>query len=212
MRNVLTFILLLTSLFLQAQYFQAQLQLTDGSILQGYAKLPSNKLFENSVKFKSTEKGKAEKIKDSELSKILITSKQGVQFLFERLNVVHLFKSLGKDYEMEKTKKHWQLRYHTNDVLNCYALAQRYKLDKNGTMHSITGANSMWEFLYFTLQRHEEDKTYIVNAKGFSHKQVRKAMALFFKDHPEFVERIENKDFKNANVSDVADAYAALKS
>ena len=38
---------------------------------------------------------------------------------------------------------------------------------------------------------------------------VRKAMAIYFKDLPEFVERINNKEFKKSNVSDVADAYDA---
>jgi len=208
MKHLILLFLALVSLELNAQYHIARVQMTDGSIKEGYCKLPSNKLLDNKVEFKPSKKGKVEKINDTEISKILITSKSGNNFLFERLPVVHLYKFFGKEIKQEKSRSHWMLLYHTNDKLNCYSLAQRYKIDKKGVMKSITGAQSIWEFIYFLLKRNEEEKAYIVSGIGFTNGQVRKAMSIYFDDIPEFVERVKSKEFKKSNVSDVADEYA----
>lgn len=182
--------------------------MNNGNIKEGFAKLPSNKLLDNKIEFKTSQKGKVEKINEDDISKILITSKKGDEFLFENHTVVHLYRFLGKEVKQKKNKKHWVLLYHMNSKINCYSLAQRYKIDKKGIMRSITGAQSIWEFVYFLLKRPEEDKAYIVSGIGFTNAQQRKAMEIYFKDIPEFVERIKNKEFKKSNVSDVADEYA----
>lgn len=208
MKQLILLLLALISIESNAQYFKAKVQMTNGSIKVGYSKLPSNQLLDNKIEFKQTEKGKTEKINDKEIAKILITSKNGIDFLFERLPVVHLFKSLGIEIIHEKAENHWMVLYHTNDKLNCYSLGQRYKIDKKGVMNIITGGNSIWEFVYFLMKRKEEEKAYIIGGIGFTHGQVRKAMSIYFKDIPEFVERINNKEFKKSNFSDVADEYA----
>ena len=208
MKQLILLFLALVSLELNAQYYKAKIQMTDGSIKEGFCRLPSNKLLDNQVEFKISKKGNVEKINDTEISKILITSKNRNNFLFERLPVVHLYKQFGKEIKKEKSRSHWMVLYHTNDKINCYSLAQRYKIDKKGVMISITGAHSIWEFVYFLLKRKEEEKAYIVSGIGFTNGQVRKAMSIYFKDIPEFVERIKNKEFKKSSVNSVADEYA----
>jgi len=193
---------------MEAQYYEAKLLLTDGSVKDGFANLPNNGVLDDNIEFKQTLKGDIEKIAHDDLKQILYTSDDGIKFLFERNNVVHLYKSFGKEWEHEKVEKHWMLLIYVNDVLQEYSLAQRYKIDKKGKMVSITGGNSFWSTVYFLFRRPQEDKAYIVSGIGFTNGMVRKAMASYFKDIPEFVERIENKEFKKANVKDVADEYA----
>ena len=201
-------LLLLCALSGNAQFYKAKLLMTDGSIKEGFAELPSNKLLDTGVKFKTSQKSNAENLSDDALEKILFTTDSGNQFLFERNSVVHLFKSFGNEVEHEKLSKHWMVLFHSNKMLNGYSLAQRYKIDKNGTLISITGAYSIWEFVYFLLKRGNETKAYIVSGKGFSNGEVRKAMEIYFKDVPEFVTRVENKEFKNSTIEHVADEYA----
>ena len=57
---VLTFILI-QSFCLNAQYHKAKLQMTNGSIKEGFAKLPSNRLLDNKVEFKTSRKGEVQK-------------------------------------------------------------------------------------------------------------------------------------------------------
>ncbi|MEM7086940.1 MAG: hypothetical protein AAF489_12200 [Bacteroidota bacterium] len=204
----LLLILLLSSFYTHAQYFQAKLLMADGEIKEGLAKLPSNQLLDGNIEFKSSNKGQLQKLSHESVSQILYTSKTGSQFLFENNKVVHLFKSFGKEHKKSKKNKHWMLLIHSNTVLKEYSLAQRYKLDKKGRMTSITGSNSFWYTIYFLLKKPNENEASIVSGKGFTNGMVRKAMAIYFKDNPEFVERIENKEFKKSNVKDVADAYA----
>lgn len=208
MKNFLLAAFILVSINVQAQYYNAKLLMTNGNTKEGLAKLPSNQLLDGKIEFKSSRKGNTEKLNHDEVSQILYTTKTGAQYFFERNNVVHLFKSFGKEIEHEKSEKHWMLLIHVNDVLQEYSLAQRYRIDNKDRMSSITGANSFWYTVYFLLKKPNEDKAYIVSGKGFTNGQVRKAMTIYFKDTPEFVKRIENKEFKKSNVSDVADAYA----
>ncbi|NND51862.1 MAG: hypothetical protein HKN54_05620 [Flavobacteriaceae bacterium] len=204
----LILILLLSSFYTHAQYFEAKLLMVDGQIKEGLAKLPSNQLLDGNIEFKSSNKGELHKLSHENVSQILYTSKTGSQYLFENNNVLLLFKSFGKEYKKAKKNKHWMLLIHANSVLKEYSLAQRYKLDKKGRMTSITGGNSFWSSIYFLLKKPDEDEASIVSGIGLSNGMVRKAMAIYFKDNPEFVKRIENKEFKKSNVKDVADEYA----
>ena len=208
MKKTFFLLLLISSAVLQAQYYRATLLMVDGSSKEGFSKLPSNQMLDKKIEFKEAKRSPVQKIEEDEVHRILVTSDAGDQFLFERNNVVHLFKAYGKQWEKEKVNKHWMLLIHANDVLQEYSLAQRYKFDKKDRLMSITGAHSFWETIYFLLRKYDEEKAYIVSGKGFTNGMVRKAMAIYFEDLPEFVERIENKEFKKANVSDVADAYA----
>ncbi|MGY0392191.1 hypothetical protein ACW5R3_06530 [Bizionia sp. KMM 8389] len=207
MKNLL-FLLLFISLHSHAQYYKAKILTNNGQIKEGFAKLPSNEMLNGNIKFKTSMDGEVQKFEDESIFQIMYTAETGTQFLFEYNEAVHLFKSFGKEYKKSKSGKYWMLLIHANAVLNEYSLAQKYKLDKKGRMISITGNNSFWSTIYFLLKMPDDEEASIVSGKGFSHGMVRKAMAIFFKDNPEFVERIENKEFKKANVSDVADAYA----
>lgn len=209
MKSLLYVVFILSSLFANAQYHTAKILMTDGIVKDGFAKLPSNKMLDGKVEYKSSAKAKVLKIDEDSISQILYTAKNGNKFLFVRNNVVHLFKSFGKEIVSEKKNKHWMLLIYANDAIKGYSLAQRYKLDKKGIMTSITGAHSMWEFVYFLYQRPTEDKAYIVSGKGFTNGQVKKAMGIYFKDHPALVKRIQNKEWKHFSLTDIAEAYAA---
>lgn len=207
MKNILLISFLFSSFFMQSQYYSAKLLMVDGDIKEGFAKLPSNKMLDNKVEFKTTEKGTLIDLDEDSIYQILYTADTGTQFLFERAQAVHLYKSFGKEIETEKSNKHWMLLIHKNPALREFSLAQRYKIDKKGRMVSIVGNGSFWTTIYFLFRKPEEEKAFIVSGKGFTHGQVRKAMAIFFKDTPDFVARIENKEFKNWDVHKVADAY-----
>lgn len=207
MKNTILIIFLLFAFCVNAQYYQSDMLMVDGSTKSGFTKLPSNKLFDGKIEFRTSKKGTIEKIDEDGVSRILITSDKGEQYLFERNTVVHLYRSFGKEIKQEKVNKHWMLLYHANASVQCYSLAQRYKINKKGGIMSITGGNSLWSTVYFLLRKPTEEKAFIVSARGFTNGMVRKAMAIYFKDVPEFVERINNKEFKKANVSDVADVY-----
>ena len=210
MKHFCFILMLLSFACLNAQYHKAKILMNYGGIKEGLAELPSNQLLDGTVSFKESEKANVEKITEDDIQKILYTANNGNQFLFERTNVVHLYKSFGKEIEKEKTQKHWILLIHQNDALNVYSLSQRYKLDKKGIMTSVTGAYSMWETVYFLYRRNEEDKAYIVNGKAISNNMVRNAMEMYFKDALALVERIKGKEFKKDGfpVDDIADAYA----
>lgn len=208
MKKILLLLFLSSCYFANAQYFKVKLLTTDGQIKEGLAKLPTNKILDGSLEFKSSKKAKVQKLSHEKIAKIVYTSKTGSQFLFEHSTVVHLYKSFGKEYRTPKKNKHWILLIHDNSVLQGYSLAQRYKLDKKGRMTSITGANSFWETIYFLYKKPNEDEASIISGKGFTNGMVRKAMAMYFKDNPDFVKRIKDKEFKKSGISYVADEYA----
>ncbi|MFD2551351.1 hypothetical protein ACFSQP_05925 [Bizionia sediminis] len=207
MKHLILLLVLLTSSAVFSQYYPAKILMTTGDIKEGFAKLPSNKMLDNKIEFKTTKNGTRIDLDEDGIYQILYTADTGTQFLFERSQAVHLFKSFGKEVEVEKANKHWMLLIHQNPALNEYSLAQRYKIDKKGRMVSIVGNGSFWTTIYFLFRKPDAENAYIVSGKGFTHGQVRKAMAIFFKDTPAFVARIEKKEFKNWDVHKVADAY-----
>tara|TARA_A100000171_G_scaffold52969_1_gene74743 strand:- start:3309 stop:3944 length:636 start_codon:yes stop_codon:yes gene_type:complete len=207
MKKLILLALLLTTVCVSAQYYEAKLLMTDGTIKEGFARLPSNQLLDSKVEYRTTRKGETQKFEDDEVHQILITSEEKNQFLFTRTNVVHLYKSFGKEIEKEKKNKHWMLLYYSHPKIKEFFLSQRYKINRKGKMIAVTGANSFWSTVYFLFQRPEEEKAYVVSGKGFPNGMVRKAMAIYFKDTPTFAARIESKEFKKANVSEVAKAY-----
>jgi hypothetical protein len=207
MKSLLYLAFILSSFIANAQYHTAKILMTNGTVKDGLARLPSNKMLDGKVEYKSSAKAKVLKIDEDTISQILYTAKNGNKFLFVRNTVVHLFKSFGKEIVSEKKNKHWMLLIYANDAIKGYSLAQRYKLDKKGIMKSITGAHSIWEFVYFLYQRPTEDKAYIVSGKGFTNGQVKKAMGIYFKDYHALVKRIQNKEWKHFSLTEIAKAY-----
>ena len=84
------------------QYHEAKLEMQNGEIKNGYAKLPSNALLINSIQFKTDENGSRQKIKEKEIKNILYTSHSGTQLFFERKRIVKITNLFGKEHRREK--------------------------------------------------------------------------------------------------------------
>lgn len=207
MRKISLLFFLFTFSIIHAQYHQAKLLMASGEVKEGLAKLPSNQLLDSRVEFKETRKGEATKFEDDEVAQLLITSKQGNNFLFERNNAVYLQKFMGKEYVQEKKNMNWMLLVYANPSIQIYSMPQKFRLDDKGRLVSIKEGNALWDDIYFLFRRPDQEKAYIVSGKSYPHARERKALAIYFKDYPEFVERIENKEFKKVDLEVVADAF-----
>ena len=60
MKKLLLLFFILSTVCAQAKYYEAKLLMADGTIKDGFAKLPSNQLLDTHIEFKTSEKGEVE--------------------------------------------------------------------------------------------------------------------------------------------------------
>lgn len=204
MRNLFLLVFVLSSIYGHAQYYKAEILLKDGYSKTGYAKLPASRLLASGIKFKNSLDENSEKIEDDDIFQIIYTTDQGTDFLFERNHMVYLQKAFGKVWEKEIKTKAWMVLIHTNPVIQQFAAGQQFSISKDGENISITSKEAS---IYILFKKIRESNASIVDADLYSYSMKRKALAIYFKDHPEFVKRIESKEFNRSSPSEIADAF-----
>ena len=207
MKKLLVAIFLLSLFFANAQYYEAELLMINGSVKKGFAKLPSNKMMDKKIKFKRSKTGSVYKLKEDNISRIIFTSNKGIKFLFERTNVVDLHKSFGKEHTYKRKRKSWILLVHKNPSIKAFYMSNTYVIDKDGVMISKNNHAAFNGVINFLVQKPLETEAYIVSSTGFPSSMTRKSMAIYFKDYPEFLKRINNKEFRGAEIEKIAEEF-----
>jgi len=104
-------------------FWEAELELADGTVKNGYVQVPNVSRLKNVV-FKKTPKGKKEKIKRKAVKSLKVTSENGIEYLYELVPTVITLKgntANGKSLLLVEGK---------NDYVTFYIESGAYKVDK----------------------------------------------------------------------------------
>lgn len=215
------FTLLFVLCFFNAQandYYKAKIALVSGETLEGFAQLPSNKLLDNSIRFKSAKNQKSKKIKNKEIDKALYITESGNKYLLVRTKTRRILRSFGKVRENIIDKKVWLLLKYHHPKIDFYCHAQSYIINKEGIMIAKTvDRTGTWADIFLLLKRPNEVAPTIITSLSYGakiigkEKKFRKYSSIYFSDNESFVKRIKNKEFEHDKMSELIDAYILLK-
>ncbi len=219
MKNIIVILFAFVAITTQAEnFYKSKLLMADGEIKQGYSSLPSNRLIDLSISFKTDKNGKTSSIAHNDIVQIVYTLDNGNQYLFERNKIVLINKNFHADSEKNGVFKSWMLATYYSPSVIVYNLAQSYYVNKDGEMISkavdTTGTGADIDVL---VRRPSEDYAAVITqiTAGTTvigkESSFRKKAAIYFSDYQPLVERIENKEFKSREVISVAKEYNAYK-
>ena len=201
-----------------SDYFKAKIVLTNGQRIEGFAQLPSNKFFDNSIRFKREKDGSSRKIKDKEIDKALYVTESGNEYLLERRNIRNILRSFGKVRENTTKKKFWILLSSHHSQINYYYYAMSYIINKNEVMIAKTVDRSgTWADVILLLKRPGETAPTMITSISYGakiigkEKKFRKYASIYFSEHPDLVKRIQDKEFEHDKMEALIEAYIALK-
>lgn len=221
MKNILVAIALLITINSSAKdYYKTKIILANDDIIEGFATLPSNAMLQNSIKYKTTKKGKAKKIKNNTIF-LVYYYYNGNEYLFERNNYTYPFKS-KKNKPKKRAKmmggKFWFLVALNNPEINVYNLAETFFFNKNDVLVSRTSNRGfIIDTISFLFKRPgEESPTFITtygNDIGHINKNrgFRNRTSEYFKGNKELLSRIENKEFTCIDYIELAEAYISYQ-
>ena len=218
MKYPLSALLLLLFVHMQAQnYYDVKILLNDGNLIEGEATLPSNRMFDKSIKRKIGISKKTEKIKNSEISKALYTLDNGNQYLFEYKTFTNIDKEIKSKEKENLLGNGWLLLEFHSDNIKLYVGALYYNV-KNGIMVSNTGTGSpFWPYIYYFVQRPDEEYPGNIWHETFGTKDIgreskyRKITSAYFADLPEVVEKIQDKTYKSHDLPSLVKFYNSEK-
>ncbi len=182
-------------------FWEGEIKLTDGSTKKGYVQVPNNPNL-RAVSFRSTEKGRNERIKKKDIESVTVNSKNGYSYKFEPVAVVLTIKgnsSLGKSMLFVT---------HENDYVKFYISAGVYRIDDNDEIYMlyryVQGKDFPTQSYY--IKKRDFEKARLVHmtslARGF-----RKGANAYFQEDPELLKRINNKELKFEDILEIIDIY-----
>ncbi len=202
------FILLLVPAMLSAQkYLPGRVEFKNGKTIDCLLKIPSNPS-DKMIETRLSEKAKTVKYESDKLSKVIVTSRNGATYELSRENMPRLLS--------KKTDEVWLL-VAVKGYATLYSLGNGFKINKKGEMIVVAqGAQHVAGDFYFLVKRPDEKVTTIIGLYTEQltinmHRTFRKLSAEYFKDCPELVKRIENKEFKVLDCGEMVMEYNKYK-
>ncbi|OIQ21829.1 MAG: hypothetical protein BM557_03275 [Flavobacterium sp. MedPE-SWcel] len=218
MKNIITLLLLFTALTVTAKdYYKAKILFLDKTIKEGYAELPSNKTFDNSIKFQETKKGKKTKYKFNKIDQIIYYTDSGNEYLFERRKRTMLYGSKENIKSRTPKKKHWFLVVFSNPIISYYYSGDTYSINNRDHLITKISDGGTWASVNLSLKRQNEENPTLIGAFNYgahvfgTERRFRKHTAHYFKDSPELVKRIQNKEFKIKDIVKLLEVYIQYK-
>jgi hypothetical protein len=183
------------------KFFKGQLTYKDNKIVVGLINMPATPS-DKKIKFKINESADPEKINSDLIRFITITSDNGKSCTLEHV-------------ELSK-KEGWAFCFLVLEgYANLYLTGDGISTDKHGNVtptSSYVSGRSMPEYYYMIKRKSEKylttlaitspSKTMLGKAKAF-----RKMAVEYFKDYPELVKRINDKEFTEEDVPQVVSIY-----
>ncbi|WP_034261029.1 hypothetical protein [Altibacter lentus] len=200
----ITFLFLLFSNNAQAQFnvntnpfWEGEIVMLDGRIKTGYIQVPAIAA-EKKISYKETKGSSAESVDRKEIARIKVISENGNHFYFDNLPIG----SVTKD---KVSKKRYLLLTHaSNNFVSFYVMSQ-YKVNKrSGTIDFVSSYVQGKDIPTFSYYMSKGDKTdaklyYMTKQLG----GIKKDAELHFKEDPELVKLIENKELKGDDISEI---------
>ncbi|WP_159800186.1 hypothetical protein [Flavobacterium sp. MK4S-17] len=215
MKKIIILLFLFAAVIASAnEYYSAKIKFLDGDVKEGYAELPSNQLLDNAIKFKESEKGKLIRYDFDIIQYIIYHTDSGKEYLFEWKNIKSIYGSKKNPKESNPTIKYWSLVAFANPAIKCYRTADVYYIDEEEEIQFIIKNNiGLASVSISFLRPNEEVPTMITSSNMESQNMLgreskfRKSAAYYFKDIPELVKRIDNKELKAENIGELLKAY-----
>lgn len=213
MKGILTILILFISYNIQAhEFYTAKVLLANGTVIDCKATLPENELVETSIKIKENDNKPATLIMSDEIYQILYVINDN-NYIFERHNMGLIKEAYQKHRTNNSSGKEWYLIISSDNFIKAYISAQNYYLDKGKgviSTYSFEGRNINFGTSYL-LKRKNENAPTVISMSNISYSQFRKWASEYFKEIPELVERINNKEFKKSEVGLLASAYSSYQ-
>ena len=219
MKKTLTLLFIFISLVANAsKYYKSKIRFINGDIKEGYAELPTNKMLDNAIRFKESERGKTTKFKNDEIDNILYYTDSGNKYFFELRKLTMLFGSKKNIKENTKNARYWFLAVASNPAVTYYYFSQTYYIDSDDKIVAKSvDSSGMWATIVLAFKRPNEENPTMIGSLNYGakvigeEKRFRKFTAYYFKDEPNLVKRIENKEFKREDIEELIKAYANMK-
>jgi len=213
------FIICMCSTVEAQKMHEAIITLQDGNEIQCWAKLPSNKIFDNKLKYKESEKGKTLKIQQKDVKLLQVKTKQNIVHELEYTKLQFMIRKKGVIYRKDSKRATWQAVIFASDVIKAYYTADKYKINKQGTLVSISqGDQNTLATIKISYKRaNETTPTFITEIIGGAitigaNKMFRVYAAEYFRNQDsEFAEYIENQKFKNSDYIQLCKIYSEYK-
>jgi len=214
MKHFYKALITLLTITCNAQYYQSKILFANGQSKEGYTELPTNSLFDSSIKFQADKNGKAEKIKNDEIEKIVYYTDNGKEYHIERTAIRQF---IGKRENTTKKKAWIHVRFSTPEII-FYDQAEKYIINKHGDFISSTiDYSGTWADIALLFKRPGEVVPTILGSLSNGaiiinkERTFRTTAILYFKGEESIIKRIESKEFKSEDMLELAKAYIEHK-
>ncbi|MGE4347696.1 MAG: hypothetical protein AB7D46_09820 [Flavobacteriaceae bacterium] len=219
MKKITFFLMLLLSLNLYSKnYYKAKVFKVNGDVIECYSELPRNNFASKNLLYKTDLNSKETiKIKYDEIESIIVISKDGKSYYFERVASRFIYKTLkGEIKNKAAKKKTWKFMVYHNDAIQVFYEADSYYFNKKNELISKAAGVQTTTIPILFRRQGEEFPTYITEILSGAieigkNNAFRKMAAVYFEDDAEFVKRIQDKEFKAKGFIELAHEYGEYK-
>lgn len=187
MKNKLFLLFFTFSLIINAQKEKGTVTLIDGTAIDGFVKVTSNKII-----FKSDKNAKADKYDFTQAKSAIIVDKKGNEAMFEFVKI-----NEDKDPKLLSIIVDGYLRLYSESITMYFGQPSA----------SNPGGGFSGSSTYYIKKTNEEIAQYYV-AYGYIPKvSFEKVIESYFSDCPKIQTKVENKEFKKKNYKEIVEYY-----
>lgn len=209
------FMLFINSLLLGQSYYDAEILFNDGTYKTGHAKVPNGN--QKKIDFKETLESKAINLISDNIATITFKLESGRSYTLERSQVKMTgAKKSGEVISRVSKKKGWFFMENSHPALNYYLAGQKYKINKKEEFKIISQGQTGFDGIGYYFKRPEEEHMTYITARlsgiqVFHEKMFRNTASVYLSDNKKLVDRINNKEFKSNQLSEVYEIYISEK-
>lgn len=189
-------------------YWQGKIQLTDGSVKEGFIMVPNNTR-ENRIAFKNSANGEKESVKRKDIEKVVVVSNTGNSYLYENVPASMTIKgksTIGKSLLLVVGK---------NDYVTFYVESEAYSAHKDSGKITIIDRYEVTKdlplFTYYIRKTGVEHANMIAMTGsggwiGFNAK-LKKSAKHHLAEDANLVKQIEDGELKHKDIRQIIEQY-----
>ncbi|MGJ8665132.1 MAG: hypothetical protein ACSHW7_02095 [Patiriisocius sp.] len=184
--------------FAPNEYWQGQIKLVDGTIKEGFVRVPKS-CREKKISFLKNEDSKREKIKSEDIEALLLTSNQGNSYLFENVHWRYMFRN-------KTTKKKLLLLVEAkNDFATFYKSSQYYFVNYTDGILDLAYNSNTGDINYLIRKNKNDFATHYYTRGQAGH--FKKKIAEFLDEAPVTVKKVQDKELKREDRVEIVKQY-----
>lgn len=195
------------------KFQKGEIHFEDGTVKKGFVQVPKTDI-SMSIMFKESLESQEEKIKTITISSFTVYADNGEPTVFECV-----FADLSKNPNKQRvTKYKLSLMVFEKGYATLYMKGSKYKTLKDGTVEIVSYAlqsEGGTPLFYYYLKKQDMDFAVqfdITHTQSRSividfNKDLKKNVAVYFKEYPDLVERVQNGKFSHKSVPELVQEY-----